>query len=93
MPVAKIERIVGGVVQGRVERGSIGFFACHEFGSNVNAIPLASLDDVADFLRLHPPRSSTRMNPTMEAHHQEHLHRRRTVALTLARTDIDVPWQ
>lgn len=62
MPVARIERIIGGIVRGRVERGSDGFFACHAFGSNVNAISLASLDDVADFLRSHP-RSGVRMNP------------------------------
>jgi hypothetical protein len=61
VPVARIERIVSGVVTGRVERGSDGFFACHDFGSNVNATPLASLDDVADFLRSHP-RSGVRMN-------------------------------
>ncbi|MES0150234.1 hypothetical protein NKJ95_23770 [Mesorhizobium sp. M0012] len=35
MPVAKIERLVAGVVTGRVERGSDGFFACDDFGSNV----------------------------------------------------------
>ena len=62
MPVARIERIIAGVVRGRVERGSGGFFACHAFGSNVDATPLASLDDVADFLRTHP-RSGVRMNP------------------------------
>lgn len=62
MPVSRIERIVGGVVTGRVERGSDGLFACHVFGSNVDATPLASLDDVADFLRAHP-RSGVRMNP------------------------------
>ncbi len=62
MPVARTERIIGGIVRGRVERGSDGFFACHAFGSNVNALPLASLDDVADFLRSHP-RSGVRMNP------------------------------
>ena len=62
MSVARIERIVGGVALGRVERGSDGFFTCHEFGSNVNAIALTSLDDVADFLRSHP-RSGVRMNP------------------------------
>ncbi len=62
MPVARIERIVIGVVTGRVERDSSGFFACHHFGSNVDATPLASLDDVADFLRTHP-RSGVRMNP------------------------------
>lgn len=62
MPVARIERIIRGVVTGRVERGSGGFFACHHFGSNVNVTALASLDDVADFLRTHP-RSGVRMNP------------------------------
>jgi hypothetical protein len=62
VPVARIERIVSGVVTGRVERGSDGFFACHDFGSNVSATPLASLNDVADFLRSHP-RSGVRMNP------------------------------
>lgn len=62
MPVARIERIIAGVVTGRVERGSGGFFACHDFGSNVDATSLASLDDVADFLRTHP-RSGVRMNP------------------------------
>jgi hypothetical protein len=45
-----------------VERGSDGFFACHEFGSNVAPTRLASLDDVADFLRSQP-RSGVRMNP------------------------------
>lgn len=62
MPVTRIERIVGGVVTGRVERGSDGFFACHEFGLNVAQTRLASLDDVADFLRSQP-RSGVRMNP------------------------------
>lgn len=62
MPVARIERVVAGVVTGRVERGSDGFFACHDFGSNVTPTRLASLDDVADFLRSRP-RSGVRMNP------------------------------
>jgi hypothetical protein len=62
VPVARIERIVGSVVTGRVERGSDGFFACHDFGSNVYATPLASLDDVADFQRSHP-RGRVHMNP------------------------------
>lgn len=35
MPIAKIERVVAAVVTGRVERGSDGFFACHDFGSDV----------------------------------------------------------
>lgn len=62
MPVTRIERIVGGAVRGRVERGSDGFFACHDFGSNVTPTRLASLDDVADFLRSRP-RGGVRMNP------------------------------
>ena len=40
----------------------MGFIACHDFGSNVDATPLVSLDEVADFLRSHP-RSGGRMNP------------------------------
>lgn len=35
MPVARIERVVGGVVTGRMERGSDGLFARDDFGSNV----------------------------------------------------------
>lgn len=62
MTVARIERIVGGRVVGRVERGSDGNYACHHFGSNVAPLPLSTLDDVADFLRAHP-RSGVRMYP------------------------------
>lgn len=62
MPVARIERVIGGIVTGRVERGSDGLFACHDFGSNVTPTRLSSLDDVADFLRSRP-RSGVRMNP------------------------------
>lgn len=62
MPVTRIERIVGGRVIGRVERGSDGNYACHHFGSNVDPVPCASLDDVADFLRANP-RSGVRMDP------------------------------
>lgn len=62
MPIARIERIVGGRVTGRVERGSDGFFACHDFGSNVTPTRLTTLDEVADFLRSRP-RSGVRMNP------------------------------
>lgn len=62
MPVTRIERIVGGVVIGRVESGSDGNYSCHHFGSNVDPVPLTNLDDVADFLRTHP-RSGVRMNP------------------------------
>jgi hypothetical protein len=62
VPISRIERVVGGVVTGRVERDSDGFFACHDFGSNVDPTRLASLDDVAYFLRSRP-RSGVRMNP------------------------------
>ena len=62
MPVARIERVIGGIVTGRAERGSDGHFACHDFGSNVTPTQLASLDDVADFLQSRP-RSGVRMNP------------------------------
>jgi len=44
MPVARIERIVGGNVTGRIERSSDGLFACHDFGSNVTPTRLATLD-------------------------------------------------
>lgn len=60
--MSKIERIIAGVVKGRVERGADGHFACHEFGSNVHPTHLGSLDEVADFLRAHPG-SGVRMNP------------------------------
>ncbi|MCZ7445590.1 MULTISPECIES: hypothetical protein [Rhizobium/Agrobacterium group] len=62
MPVTRVERIVGGLVIGRVERGSDGYYACHHFGSNVDPLPLNTLDDVADFLRAHP-RGGVRMYP------------------------------
>lgn len=62
MAVGRIERIVGGIVVSRVERGSRGSFECHQFGSNVAAIPLPSLGDVADYLHANP-RSGVRMNP------------------------------
>lgn len=62
MPVARIERVVRGSVTGRVERGSDGLFACHDFGSNMTPTRLATLDEVADFLRSRPG-SGVRMNP------------------------------
>jgi len=62
VPIARIERIIGGSVAGRVERGSDRLFACHDFGSNVTPTRLATLDEVADFLRSRP-RSGVRMNP------------------------------
>ncbi len=62
MPVTRIERVVAGSVTGRVERGSDGHFACHDFGSNVTPTRLATLDEVADFLRSRPG-SGVRMNP------------------------------
>ncbi len=62
MPVTRIERIVGGLVIRRVERGSDGYYACHHFGSNVDPLRLKTLDDVADFLRAHP-RDGVRVYP------------------------------
>lgn len=62
MSVARIERIVAGTVTGRVERGADGLFSCHDFGSNVTPSRLATLDEVADFLRSRPG-SGVRMNP------------------------------
>ncbi|RWO62350.1 MAG: hypothetical protein EOS17_31605 [Mesorhizobium sp.] len=56
MPVARIERVIGGMV------GSDGYFACHHFGSNVHPAHLSSLDEVADFLRSHLG-SGVRMDP------------------------------
>ncbi|RCS21501.1 hypothetical protein DUT91_23655 [Phyllobacterium salinisoli] len=62
MPVARIERMVAGVVKNRVERGADGAFACHQFDSNVHPVALMTLDDVANYLRANP-RSGVRMNP------------------------------
>jgi hypothetical protein len=62
MPVARIERVIGGLVTAWAEPGSDGYFACHHFGSNVHPAHLSSLDEVADFLRSHLG-SGVRMNP------------------------------
>lgn len=62
MPIARIERIVGGVVRGTTEPGADGQFACHAFGSNIDPIRCANLDDVAAFLRANPG-GGIRMNP------------------------------
>ncbi|MES4992406.1 hypothetical protein ACTJJ7_11370 [Phyllobacterium sp. 22229] len=62
MPVTRIERIIAGALKSRVERGSDGFYACHQFGSNVAPVTLSTLDEVADFLRANP-HSGARMNP------------------------------
>ena len=62
MPVARIERTVGGSVTGRVEHGSDGLVACHDFGSIVTPTRLATIDEVADFLQSRS-RGVVRMNP------------------------------
>lgn len=62
MPVKRIERVVAGTVIGRAERGADGLFACHEFGSNVAPVRMATMDDVASYLRTHSG-SGVRMNP------------------------------
>jgi len=46
---------------GRVEHGPDGKYVCHQFGSNVDSVRYAGLDDVAAALRTHT-RSGVRMN-------------------------------
>ena len=62
MPVARIEKIVGGTIVQRAEPNRDGLYECYPFGSNVSSIKFHSLDDVAAYLRSHP-RSGVRMNP------------------------------
>jgi len=62
MPVARIERIVGGTVRASAARDASGRYIGHLFGSNVDPVPLATLDDVAAFLKSNP-KSGVRMNP------------------------------
>lgn len=61
--VAKIERILGGVVQNRAEPDEHGSFHCLPQGSNMHPILKASLDEVSDWLRANP-KGGVRMNPT-----------------------------
>ena len=62
MPVGRIERVMFGSVMQRAERNDNGFYVCHAFGSNINPILKASLDEVADYLRKNP-QAGVRMNP------------------------------
>jgi hypothetical protein len=66
MPTTRIEKIVAGSVAARTERSrKTGNYHCHRRGSNVDAVELGSLDEVAEFLRANP--GSIRMNFT---HHR-----------------------
>ncbi|MBB2841549.1 UNVERIFIED_ORG: hypothetical protein GGE64_005333 [Rhizobium etli] len=64
--VTRIEKIVGGVAVQWVERAkngkNKGLFVCLADGSNKDQIPLSTLDQVADYLRVNP-RAGVRMNP------------------------------
>jgi hypothetical protein len=63
VPVGRIERIIGGVVNGAAEPSEDdGKYHCHFFGSNSNPEIFDDLDKVADFLRRNK-RSGVRMNP------------------------------
>jgi hypothetical protein len=69
VPVGRIERIVSGVVIGRVERNADGDFVCMDQGSNQFGPRYKTLEEVAHFLR-NNPRAGVRMmtlnprNPT-----------------------------
>jgi hypothetical protein len=62
MPIGRIEKIVRGLVVQSAERNKRGFYVCHAFGTNVAPVELATLDDVAHYLRANPG-SGVRMNP------------------------------
>lgn len=63
LPVARIERIMSGIIVAAAMPAADGRYACHKFGSNVDPVRLGSLDEVADFLRANP-KSSVRMKPS-----------------------------
>ena len=63
MPVSNIEQVRGGkVIHSAEPSKKTGRYACHYFGSNVDPVELATLDEVAEFLCKYP-RSGVRMNP------------------------------
>lgn len=63
MPVARIERIIGGRVIGHaLVNTRTGKYHCHHHGSNVSPVQFDSLDEVANFLRTNPG-SGVRMTP------------------------------
>ena len=61
--VARIERIIVGVVMNRVEPDENGSFHCLPQGQNMAPLLKTSLDEVADWLRTNP-KGGVRMNPT-----------------------------
>jgi hypothetical protein len=63
MPITRVEKIVAGlVVAGAGRSRKTGNYNCHHRGSNVDAVELSSLDEVAEFLRANPG-SGVRMEP------------------------------
>jgi len=62
MPTTSIEKIVAGSVVAKAESHKTSNYHCHHRGSNVDAVELGSLDEVAEFLRENPG-SGVRMEP------------------------------
>jgi hypothetical protein len=63
MPVSRIEkRDVSGAVIQWAEPAKDGKYRCFTDGLNKRPVLLGTLDEVADFLKLHP-NSGVRMNP------------------------------
>jgi hypothetical protein len=63
MSIARIERIVGGVIKGTAEPAKEdGKYHCHAFGSNVAPVPFSTLEEVATYLRINKG-AGVRMNP------------------------------
>jgi hypothetical protein len=62
MPVLRIEQIKAGVVTREADSATDGKYRCFFRGSNMDPVLLSTLDEVADFLRMHP-RSGVRMTP------------------------------
>jgi hypothetical protein len=70
MTVLRIEQIKAGVVAREADPATDGKYRCFFRGSNMDPVLLSTLDEVADFLRMHPryflrmhPRSGVRMTP------------------------------
>jgi hypothetical protein len=62
MTVLRIEQIKAGVVTREADPATDGKYRCFFRGSNMDPVLLSTLDEVADFLRMHP-RSGVRMTP------------------------------
>jgi hypothetical protein len=62
MTVLRIEQIKAGVVSREADPATDSKYRCFFRGSNMDPVLLNTLDEVADFLRMHP-RSGVRMTP------------------------------